>query len=76
MDKSVTSPEAIDHPRHYNTGSIEVMDAIESWNLSFAAGNVIKYVARHQHKGQPLEDLKKAQWYLNRLVSLAETTDI
>lgn len=64
--------ESINHPNHYNTGRFEVIDVIEDWNLNFHAGNVIKYVARHQHKGKPLEDLKKAKWYLERLIQLHE----
>ncbi|MEC8392287.1 MAG: DUF3310 domain-containing protein, partial [Actinomycetota bacterium] len=35
-------------------------------------GNVVKYVARHRHKSEPLEDLKKAKWYLDRLVAQLE----
>ena len=62
----------VNHPRHYNCGNIEVIDAIEEWELGFHAANVIKYVARHQHKGKPLEDLKKAQWYLDRLIKRIE----
>ena len=64
--------EAINHPTHYNTGKIEVIDAIDDWKLDFNAGNVVKYVARHQHKAEPLEDLKKARWYLNRLIERIE----
>ena len=60
--------EAVNHPPHYNQGTIEVIDAIEDWGLDFNAGNVIKYVARHQHKKNPVEDLKKARWYLDRLI--------
>ena len=59
---------AVNHPSHYNQGKIEVIDAIEEWGLDFCEGNVIKYVARHRHKNEPLEDLKKAQWYLERLI--------
>jgi Protein of unknwon function (DUF3310) len=57
---------AIDHPSHYNIGKIEVIDAIEDWQLGFHLGNVVKYVARAQHKGTFLDDLKKARWYLDR----------
>jgi hypothetical protein len=60
--------EKVDHPSHYNKGKIEVIDAIEDWNLNFSEGNVIKYVARHRFKGEPLEDLKKAEWYIQRLI--------
>ena len=60
--------EMVNHPKHYNQGSIEVIDAIEDWGLNFCEGNVVKYVARHRLKNEPLEDLKKARWYLNRLI--------
>ena len=43
------------------------------WKLDFNAGNVIKYVVRHNHKGKPLEDLKKARWYLQRLIDNIES---
>lgn len=58
--------DIINHPTHYTQG-IEVYDFIESHNMSFAQGNVIKYVSRYEHKNG-LEDLKKAQWYLNKLI--------
>ena len=61
--------DSVNHPSHYNTGSIEVIDAIEDWQLGFHAGNVVKYVARYRHKNG-IEDLKKAAWYLNRLIEL------
>ena len=60
--------EMVDHPAHYNQGKIEVIDAIEDWDLNFNEGNVVKYVARHRHKINPLEDLKKAKWYLDRII--------
>ncbi|HAN99481.1 MAG TPA: hypothetical protein DCQ98_19580 [Planctomycetaceae bacterium] len=58
--------ERIDHPPHYTFGAIEVIDAIEAWDLGFRLGNVIKYVARAAHKGDRLADLRKARWYLDR----------
>jgi hypothetical protein len=64
--------EKVNHPSHYNQGKIEVIDAIEDWDLNFCEGNVIKYVARHRHKSEPIEDLKKAQWYLERLIGKIE----
>lgn len=60
--------ETVDHPAHYNAGKIEVIDAIEDWKLNFHLGNVVKYVARAEHKGNPLDDLKKARWYLDRYI--------
>ena len=68
--------ESVNHPSHYNKGKIEVIEAIEDWDLNFAEGNVIKYVARHRFKGEPLEDLKKAERYLQRLIrSLEENSE-
>lgn len=59
----------IDHPSHYNRGKIEVIEFIEDQGLSFHLGNVIKYVARAGSKGDKLEDLKKARWYLDRYIN-------
>lgn len=61
--------DQINHPGHYNVGSIEVIDAIDAWALNFNLGNVVKYVARAEHKGVPLVDLKKAAWYLAREIT-------
>jgi hypothetical protein len=55
----------VHHPVHYNTGKYEVIDVILDWKLGFCTGNVIKYVARADHKGTPIEDLEKAQQYLS-----------
>lgn len=63
--------EQVNHPSHYNTGSIEVIEAIDDWKLGFYEGNIVKYVARWKHKAG-VQDLKKAQWYLNRLIELEE----
>jgi hypothetical protein len=66
------SKERIDHPPHYTFGAIEVIDAIEAWELGFHLGNVVKYVARAAHKGDQLADLKKARWYLEREINRLE----
>jgi len=58
--------EKVNNPTHYNAGRIEVIDAIEDWNLGFNDGNAIKYIARHQHKGDSIQDIEKAIWYLQR----------
>lgn len=60
--------DSVNHPSHYNQGKIEVIDAIEDWKLGFNDGNAVKYVARHRHKKNPIEDLRKAIWYLEREV--------
>ena len=56
----------INHPTHYTHGGIETIDFIEAKELSYCLGNVVKYVSRAGHKGDALEDLKKAAWYLRR----------
>ena len=58
----------VDHPSHYNTGKIEVIDFIEDQNLNFNLGNAVKYISRAGKKDPKKfrEDLEKAIWYLNR----------
>jgi hypothetical protein len=63
--------ENVNHPSHYTQGSLEVIDAIEGLELGFHAGNVVKYVSRYKHKNG-IEDLRKAAWYLNRLIEVEE----
>ena len=64
------------NPSHYASGSIECIEAIEA-SMSPEAfkgllkGNVLKYIWRHEHKNG-LEDLKKAQWYLERLIHVVQ----
>ena len=52
---------------HYKK-SVEPIDLIEAFDLDFCAGNVIKYVSRAKHKGNEKEDLRKAMYYLKRLI--------
>jgi hypothetical protein len=72
--------DMVNHPPHYNAGKIETIDVIEDIGQHYEspvhailAGNVIKYISRAPLKGDYLESLKKAQWYLNRLVAKAES---
>lgn len=67
--------DSVSSPSHYRAGSVECIDAIDAALAGvkdplsgFYVAQVIKYLWRHEKKGKPLEDLKKAQWYLNRLV--------
>lgn len=64
--------DIINHPEHYTKGGIEVREFIDSWHLDFNSGNVIKYVVRAPYKGTELQDLMKAQNYLNHLIELKE----
>lgn len=60
-------PENVDHPLHYGGGDnpYEVIKVIDAWDLGFCLGNTIKYIARAGKKGDALEDLRKARWYLD-----------
>jgi len=61
------------HPAHYKVGGIETIDFIEAKKLNYNLGNVVKYVSRADHKGERLENLEKARWYLDREIgSLSE----
>ena len=64
-------------PKHYNTGNIECIDAIEESMSSVAfkgylKGNCMKYLWRYDYKGKQVEDLQKAGWYLNKLTDMVE----
>ena len=61
--------DSVNHPPHYTTGAMECIEAIEGlgFGRDFCRGNVIKYVVRFEHKNG-VEDLKKARWYLDRLI--------
>ena len=72
--------EAVNHPSHYNMGSIEVIDYIKSTLgvkgcYEFCIGNVIKYISRAEYKGKLTEDIEKAQWYLNYAHALLKEMD-
>ena len=63
----------VNKPPHYNNGDIEAIDAIQSALGDgfefYLQGNILKYVWRYRHKNN-VEDLKKAQWYLNKLIDI------
>lgn len=67
-------PEAVDHPAHYGGADnpYEVIKVIEAWELGFCLGNAVKYIARAGKKGDMVEDLKKAMWYLKRRIDRLE----
>jgi hypothetical protein len=70
--------QAVNHPPHYGgqDSTYEAIKVIEAWKLGFCLGNVIKYISRAGKKGSKLEDLKKAQWYLNREIEKLETIQL
>jgi len=67
-----TKPDSVNSPAHYKIGGIETIDFIEAKNLGYNLGNVVKYITRADHKGNKLEDLRKAQWYLTRAIESAK----
>ena len=71
---SATKVDPINHPLHYTFGRFEVLDVIEDWQLNYRLGNVIKYIARADRKGNALEDLRKARFYLDREITNREQT--
>jgi hypothetical protein len=66
--------EAINHPAHYGGAEdpYEAIKVVEAWGLGFHLGNVVKYLSRAGKKGDALEDLKKARWYLDRQIANLE----
>lgn len=59
----------VNSPAHYKVGGIETIDFIEAKKLNYNLGNVVKYITRADHKGNRLEDLQKAKWYLEREIN-------
>ena len=55
------------NPKHYKQGKIEVIDFILDQQMNYLEGNIVKYISRYKHKNG-IEDLKKALWYLNKLI--------
>jgi len=74
--RPIVQEDVVNHPSHYTDGGIECIEAIEA-QLSleeyrgYLKGNIAKYVWRESHKGGT-ESLKKARWYLDRLIGLDE----
>lgn len=69
--------DTVNHPPHYSPDTVETIDAIEAWGfgLHFCVGNAIKYLSRFERKGKPLEDLRKAAWYVNRAIAALEAKE-
>ena len=67
-----TQPDMVNHPPHYTVGGVETIDFIEAKGLNYHLGQVIKYVSRAGKKGDALQDLQKARWYLNREIARVE----
>lgn len=71
--------DAVNHPKHYTQGNVECIDALESATINkrgieaVCVANVIKYLWRYESKNG-LQDVKKAKWYLEKLIKELEET--
>ena len=71
------SVDVVNSPPHYKTGGVEAIEGIEASMApeafaGYAKGSCLKYLWRYEKKGKPLEDLKKARWFLDRLIQKVE----
>lgn len=64
--------DPVHSPAHYTDGGVETIDFIEAKGLGYHLGNVVKYVSRAGKKGDPVQDLRKAHWYLERAIERAK----
>ena len=70
MNDSIQGVDDVHYPPHYRMLPVECIDVTEHFN--FTLGNAIKYIWRSDFKGKPIEDLKKAVWYLEREIARRE----
>ena len=73
VNEDVVNEDVVNKPVHYGDGAIECIDYMKDnmdhmMFMGFLEGNAKKYMHRYRHKGKPVEDLEKAQWYLDRLI--------
>lgn len=73
--KAALQPDLVNHPSHYQGKRFESIDIIEDFELGFHLGNAIKYILRAGKKGNKVQDLKKAIWYLERECRKVESGD-
>ena len=71
--------DMVNHPPHYKVDDIECIDAIRASTREvyefYLQGVILKYLWRYRYKGKPVEDLKKAEWYLNKLIEIKVVDD-
>lgn len=65
--------DIVNHPSHYNSGTIEVITFIDDQQLGFSLGNAVKYICRAGKKQDKLTDLQKALWYIQHEIDLCKT---
>lgn len=74
VDKADNKADMVNRPAHYNNGNMECIDAIRGMlthdeYIGYLRGNALKYNWRCRYKGKPIEDLRKARWYEERLIT-------
>ncbi len=71
--------DLVNQPPHYRAGDVECIEAIEAalgeGYKYYLQGSIIKYIWRYEHKGNPEQDLRKADWYLERLIDIAAANE-
>jgi len=71
--------DLVNQPPHYRAGDVECIEAIEAalgdGYKYYLQGCIIKYIWRYEHKGNPEQDLRKADWYLERLIDIAAANE-
>ena len=72
--------DTVNNPPHYNAGGIEAIEAIEASMsskefLGYLKGAILKYIWRYTYKDRALEDLRKARWYLDKLIEKVVDAD-
>ena len=80
VPKGALAPDPVNHPPHYKIGGIETIDYMKAKSTpeefkGHLRLTAIKYLSRTGYKGDALEDLKKAQWYLNKLIEECESAN-
>jgi len=77
--EDVDTKDMVNSPPHYNASGIECIDAIAAATDKgfeyYLQGNILKYLWRYRYKDKPLEDLNKAQWYLDKLIEEVMASD-
>lgn len=74
--------DMVNHPAHYTIGNMETIDIIKEIVAkipdsfqAYLVSNVVKYICRFPHKGNPTQDIEKSLWYLNRLLLEVKETN-
>jgi len=75
-DGPVPDRETVNHPPHYTNARAECIEIMEDLGFldSYYISCAFKYIWRHRAKGKPLEDLRKAVWYLEREIERIDRT--